>query len=162
MKNKIFLVGMPASGKSSLLRKISRFSSLPVIDTDRLVERAYRQKISETFRKYGEKTFRKRERKVLLKLLARPEPCIVATGGGLPVYRQQWKLLKKYGTVVFLVTPMKLLEKRLARPQNRPMFQAKNQFKACLQKLRRKRLKYYRKADVSGSFSSLLPYLKSF
>ncbi len=141
---------MPASGKSVLLRKLKKMYPYAAIDTDKRIEKTYNRPISEIFRKQGEKVFRKRERKILLKILASPGPKIIATGGGLPAYRDNWKLLRKYGKVFWLVVPEKTLVKRLFfKARKRPMFRNKNykHVKAKTRKLLRERRKFYKTAD---------------
>ena len=81
MKKNLVLVGMPGSGKSVISRLLSDITNQNLIDTDKLIERETRLKISEIFQRKGENFFRKIEEKIVLNSLKFSNN-IIAIGGG--------------------------------------------------------------------------------
>ena len=55
MKKNLVLVGMMGSGKSTISRLLSDITNQNLIDTDKLIERETRLKISEIFQRKGKK-----------------------------------------------------------------------------------------------------------
>ena len=55
---RVFICGMPGSGKSTLGKELSRYVSHPFFDLDHLIEDKEGQKIGEIFKKKGEGYFR--------------------------------------------------------------------------------------------------------
>ncbi|MFM9974243.1 MAG: shikimate kinase, partial [Beijerinckiaceae bacterium] len=77
----IVLVGMMASGKTSVGRLLARRLQLPFVDADHEIEAAAQMSIPEVFAKHGEEYFRSGERRVIARLLGEG-PRVLATGGG--------------------------------------------------------------------------------
>ena len=61
----IVLIGMPASGKSTVGRILSKRLSLSLIDTDELIVRRAGRQITEIFAEVGEAGFRELEAEVI-------------------------------------------------------------------------------------------------
>ena len=62
MDANVVLIGMPASGKSTIgVALAERLPDYTLIDTDAFIERSQGMKISEIFEKYSEDYFRKLE-----------------------------------------------------------------------------------------------------
>lgn len=74
----LYIYGPPASGKSTLARKLSAFYGRESIDLDKAICEREGCSIPEIFEKYGEAGFRKIESEVLREIKAP----IVALGGG--------------------------------------------------------------------------------
>ncbi len=55
---KIFLIGMPGAGKSTLGKQLAEKMLLPFIDLDKQIERDQQCTIPELFRERGEDYFR--------------------------------------------------------------------------------------------------------
>ncbi|MBP3686601.1 MAG: hypothetical protein J6J21_06180 [Clostridia bacterium] len=110
----IVLVGMPGCGKSTLGQRLSEQLSLPLFDTDTLIEERVGCSIPELFRTKGEAYFREVETQVLRELSA-ADACIVATGGGAVLKDENRRLLKQNGLVVHLDCPVEELS-REGRP----------------------------------------------
>lgn len=100
MKN-IYLIGMMGCGKSTCAAALGKQLKLPVLDTDREIERQAGKTVSEIFAQNGEEYFRQAETR-LCSELARRNDLIVATGGGLPLREENRALLRQSGLVVFL------------------------------------------------------------
>ncbi len=119
MKN-IILIGMPGSGKSSLAKILAQNFSAQLIDTDLEIENLTGQSISKIFAKYGEKYFRRLETQILKKILPQKN-LIIATGGGTPIYKNNAKLIRKLGDVIYLSCTAQTLLKNLSADYERPL-----------------------------------------
>ena len=114
-KENIVLIGMPASGKSTVGALLSEKLMREFVDTDELiVERAGRE-ITEIFSTYGEKYFRDLESEVIRDLSTRCE-LVIATGGGAVLRQENVKELKKNGRLFFIDRPLEKLIPTESRP----------------------------------------------
>ena len=109
MKN-IILIGMPASGKTCVGKRVSASLHRPFIDTDELAERMSGKTVAELFAAEGENAFRRLEEEILLSL-TEEGGAVVATGGGAVLHEKAMRALKKSGTVFFLDRPLASIEK---------------------------------------------------
>lgn len=119
----IVLIGMMASGKTSIGKKLARELDMQWIDTDRLIEKQENMKIVELFETKGERYFRQRENIVLRKCLQQYD--VISTGGGIIVCESNRRLLQQYATVIYLRTNIDTLVKRVDI-KNRPLLQNQN------------------------------------
>lgn len=143
-----FLVGMPASGKSTLVRKVENQWKWQAIDLDQEIEKIAQKSISQIFENEGEALFRKIEAGALRKIAIEPQK-IVATGGGTPCFHQNMEYMLAVGKVVFLDVPLSLIGERiLSQKSQRPMFAQKTdaEIQDFLEKLYQERLSFYEKA----------------
>lgn len=144
----LFLVGMPASGKSTLGKQIAQKWNAKFVDLDEEIVAFSQKAISEIFSQKGEEHFRKIEAEVLRKVSV--EPCkVIATGGGTPCFYQNIDYMLSVGKVVFLDTPLSVISERvLQTPSQRPMFAGKNtnEILVFLCKLYQERLPFYERA----------------
>lgn len=100
MYKSIALIGMPASGKTSIGKMLSGKLNKTFIDTDELVETVSGESIPDMF-KVGEAYFRDFETKVC-EMLADRTDLIISTGGGIILREKNIELLKKNSLIVFL------------------------------------------------------------
>lgn len=150
---KIFLVGMPGSGKSSVGKLLADRLKMPFIDLDAVIEEEAGTAIREIFNTKGESYFRELERTSLHKITAGHEKFVVATGGGVPCFFDNMNFMKQNGKVVFLDVPMAAIAQRL---QNeglavRPLlkdFATPVTLEAHLRDTFNKRGEFYLQADV--------------
>lgn len=83
--HRIILIGLRASGKSSVGREVARLLGTRFTDLDDLVAQAARcANAGEAFQSLGERAFRTVEATELGALLKRDEGGVVALGGGTP------------------------------------------------------------------------------
>lgn len=143
-KNIIF-VGMSLSGKTTLGYKISERIGYNFIDTDKLIEEEEKDSIDNIFSLKGEQYFRQCEKNILSDL-KKMKRTLISTGGGLPVFNNNMKVLKDIGIVIFLKTELDILIKRGRDVLDRPLL--KNDYEKKLKNIYDKRIDIYNKADV--------------
>ncbi len=143
MKN-IYLVGFMGSGKSTIGQILAKKLNMKFIDVDSEIEKKEDMKISEIFKKKGEKYFRDLEKKEI-KTLTKEKGLIVSTGGGLGANLENMERMKKTGTVIWLDVPLNVILDRCKNDQNRPLLQ---QSLEDLKKLFEERKKVYSLANV--------------
>jgi len=97
----IVLIGMPASGKSTIGKLLSKKISYEYYDADKYLERKEKVKISTLFSEKGEEHFRNLETKYLREL-SQKNRIIISTGGGAVKREENMEILKEKGIVVFL------------------------------------------------------------
>ena len=96
MKKKIVLIGMMGSGKSTIGKILSKMLKFNFIDTDILIEKKCGLKITKIFDKYGEEYFRRKEEKIVSKILYYKSPFVISLGGGVFLNKNlQKQILKK-------------------------------------------------------------------
>lgn len=140
------IIGMPASGKSSVAVKLSAALGYAVADTDRLIEERY-GKITSLFAERGEDGFRAAESAVI-NSLARVENCVIATGGGSVLTAGNAENFKALGKIIYLKTGTAELCKRLKGDITRPLIG--NNKRADVTKLQTAREPVYsRLADIT-------------
>lgn len=124
----VFLVGYAGSGKSSLGKRLARRLGVRFVDTDKLVEQSEGASIADIFHYEGEEYFRIAERKAVESLANEGMDMVVATGGGLPTWRDNMEWLVRSGVTIYLRrTPEQILS-RLSDygREKRPMFRGKS------------------------------------
>lgn len=116
----IVLIGFMGSGKSSIGKEICALDDYFFCDTDNLVESVLGKSISEIFNELGESTFRTMESRLLQWLKINAKHCVIATGGGMPIFND----MRNLGVVVFLDESFENITKRLSQNerQSRPLF----------------------------------------
>jgi shikimate dehydrogenase len=113
-KSNIVLVGMPASGKSTVAKQLGKTLGLSVYDTDELIVKKFGN-ISNIFEKYGEAYFRKLETEIINEV-SKLGGVIIATGGGAVLSKENVNALKQNGKFFFLNRPLEELLPTEDRP----------------------------------------------
>lgn len=101
----LILIGLPASGKTTVGRQLARRLDMPFFDCDEAIEAAAGCSVSDIFARYGESYFRQLEHRTL-ETLCRKENCVIATGGGAVLREDNRLLLQRSGTVFWLDRPL--------------------------------------------------------
>ncbi|WP_040228737.1 shikimate kinase [Bhargavaea cecembensis] len=138
---KVYLIGYMGSGKSAIGRRLSYALKMPFYDMDREIERKEGMKIPEIFERFGEDYFRRQETAFLNEF--RDEWCIISTGGGTPMRKENREIMRKTGLVLFLNAPFHEIWRRIRTDRNRPIVQRSTREE--LQQLYGERKKIYRK-----------------
>jgi shikimate kinase len=120
---KLILLGYMGSGKSSVGSQLAIPLKYRFIDLDSELEKEEGMLVSEIFSKKGEIYFRKKEAQLLSLIIERPEPLVIATGGGTPCYGDTMQRLTKHKDVatIYLRASLdtltnRLFQERTARP----------------------------------------------
>ena len=98
---RIFLTGLPGSGKSNLGKLWAIDNGLAFYDLDEMLEKEERMTVEKIFATYGEGYFREKEAAVL-RNTDRFDNCIIACGGGTPCFFDNMDWMNRYGLTVFL------------------------------------------------------------
>ena len=138
----VFLIGMPATGKSTVGRLLGRLLKCPFYDCDHEIEARSGASISWIFDVEGEAGFREREEAVLDEL-TQLTGVVVATGGGAILRANNRRMLRSRGTVVLLDSSDRRIHSRTANDLTRPLLSGANGA-AAIAALRRERLPLYR------------------
>jgi len=153
--NKIVLVGMPGSGKSTLGKEIAKQINFQFYDLDTLIEEKAEKVIPEIFVERGEGYFRKLESDILEATLAAGGSFVLATGGGAPCFNQNMKRINRYALSVFLDVPLNHILDRLTASEvhSRPLFTGLETTEIILKlkNMHLERSKYYEKAAIKLS-----------
>jgi XRE family transcriptional regulator, aerobic/anaerobic benzoate catabolism transcriptional regulator len=98
----IALLGVRGAGKSAVGTELARRRKVPFIEVDALIEEAAGLSLAQIFELHGEAYYRRVEREVLTRLLADPQPAILATGGSIVNHRDNYAILRDRCTTVWL------------------------------------------------------------
>ncbi len=154
---RIFLVGLSGSGKSTVARLVAARLGWQALDTDVLVEEAVGLPVPEIFARWGEGRFRDLEAEALLRA-CQASPAVVSTGGGILLRAVNRVAMFDSGVVVHLDAQPKTLVERLRREgiDYRPLLQGPDPL-ARLALLKAQRQGYYRLADCTIETDGLSP-----
>jgi shikimate kinase len=145
---------MMGAGKSSVGRCLQRQTGLSRFDTDEMAASKLGLSILEIFSKFGEEKFREIETQALRELDP-AKAMIIVTGGGIVLRDENFDLLKRLGTVVWLEAREETLFERASRRGNRPLLETENPRKALSEILRARSPLYARVADIRVDTSAL-------
>ena len=101
----LILIGLPASGKTTVGRQLARRLDMPFFDCDEAIEAAAGCSVSDIFACRGEAYFRELEHRTL-ETLCRKEGCVIAPGGGAVRREDTRLLLQRSGPVCCLDRPL--------------------------------------------------------
>ena len=119
---RIFIIGMPGSGKTTIARHLASALNYTYIDLDGWIERDSLMFVDEIFDRYGEEKFRALETKMLKELPL--DNIVVATGGGIVIKKENKALMD--GITFFLDTDIDVIRKRLETDYQRPLLKTKS------------------------------------
>ena len=118
---RLFLIGLMASGKSTLGKAYAREEGLSFIDLDGYIEQRWHRTIRQLFAERGEDGFRELERQMLHEV-GEYEDVVIATGGGTPCFFDNMAYMNQQGITVCLEASTEVLVRRLSiNHANRPM-----------------------------------------
>lgn len=154
--DRIFLVGLSGSGKSTVAQLVAQELGWRALDSDREIEQAAGCTVQELFQQEGEPAFRDREAAVLEGCLERPH-LVVATGGGAVTTARGRDVLQG-GFSVWLVISPNIAAERLQpslADERRPLLNGNPE--ARLDALLQDRRQYYQLADAAIDVNGLTP-----
>jgi len=146
---KVFLIGMPGSGKTTIGKTLADMFGFKFHDLDEIIVNKAGLEIKEIFSEYGEEHFREIERVLLNEKIESNQDFIMATGGGTPCYFNTMDLLKREGTVIYLDVPVDELTNRLLQhPTHRPLIENKENLSQDLSAMLANRNLIFEQADI--------------
>lgn len=119
----IFLVGLMGAGKTTVGRALAKRLLLEFYDSDKEIESRTGVSIPTIFEIEGEDGFRAREAK-MIEHLSQLSGCVVATGGGAVLRKENRDNMKLNGIVITaLMLFRRLYGERVRHDRNRPLLQ---------------------------------------
>lgn len=120
---RVVLVGPPGSGKTTIGRRLASALTLPLVDSDQLLEEGEGRPCGEFFAAVGEEKFREVEAGYVEKALSTGG--IVALGGGAVLTESTRTLLQGH-TVVWIDVKAEEGVRRTARDNSRPILESRD------------------------------------
>ena len=114
-KENIVLIGMPASGKTTISKLISEEISRDTVDTDDEIVNTQGSTIPEIFASQGETIFREYETYEIANV-SKHNNKIIATGGGAILKKDNVNMLRQNGVIFFIDRPCEKLIPTEDRP----------------------------------------------
>ena len=152
LNKKIYLVGMPSSGKSTIGKLLSGFLCLPFIDLDDVIVESEGMEITDIFSLKGESYFREIEHKSLKRQTEQSEGFVMATGGGTPCFYDGIDFMNNNGITIFLKVELDDLYAKLLKKGSlkRPLLKDKSPEELFIELKTRyeERIKYYSKSKI--------------
>lgn len=115
--NNIILIGMPASGKSTVGVVVAKRLGYEFVDTDLLIQKQEKRLLKEIIAEEGNDGFLKIENQVNRDLEV--EKAVISPGGSVVYCEEAMKHFKEIGTVVYLKVPFEEINNRISNAKNR-------------------------------------------
>ena len=152
----VVLIGMMATGKTSVGRIVADALALPLFDSDEQIEARTGRTVREIWREDGEPVFRTLEAEALADALGSGTPSVVAAAGGVVLAEENRKRLADAHATVFWLDaqPATLVERlRAAGDEHRPLLD--DDLEGTLERMYRERRPLYQEVadhvvDVDG------------
>ena len=119
---RIYIIGMPGSGKTTIARHLAKKLDYTYIDLDGLIEKDALMYVEEIFDKYGEEKFRALETQALKSIKA--DHAIISCGGGVVTIKDNKTLMD--GLKLYLDTDLDVIKERLEHDYQRPLLRKNN------------------------------------
>ncbi|MBN2686205.1 MAG: shikimate kinase [Pontiellaceae bacterium] len=116
-KSNIVLIGMPASGKSTIGVQLAKWRSMGFIDTDLLVQARVGTSMQAYQNAHGMDAYRTLEGDTARSLVC--ENCVIATGGSVVYYPEAMAHLRSIAQTVFLDVPLREIKQRIGDTSQR-------------------------------------------
>lgn len=147
---------MMGSGKTTVGKLVAKKLKWKFYDSDRAIEQKTKMSIPQIFKKKGEKWFRKKEKEVI-KILTQNDEMVIATGGGVPCFKENWNAFRKNSLVIWLNAKPKLLFQRIVQQKQnvRPLLQEQKSMLRKIEELLSERKIFYKKAHKTVQTNSL-------
>ena len=115
--NNVTLIGMPGSGKSTIGVILAKELGYQFLDTDLLIQKEEKRKLSEIIEQEGPERFKEIENRVNASVQV--SDTVIAPGGSVIYCEEAMQHLKSIGKVVYLKLSLDSLSKRLGNLKGR-------------------------------------------
>lgn len=149
--HRIYLIGLPASGKSTFGQQFAHHINYQFFDTDTWIEQKNNYSISDIFAQKGEYFFRKQEQNALL-YTKKLNHTIIATGGGMPCFFDNILKINRLGLSVFLdISPSRIAQRIEKGDTTRPHINTEKfaNIENQIEKKYEERISFYRQAHLT-------------
>ena len=116
-RTNLILIGMPASGKSTVGVILAKVIGYDFIDTDLLIQKAEKKRLRKIIEERGVDGFLEVENRVNASVEA--DHCVIATGGSAVYGEEAMRHFKKIGHIMYLKVGYDTLRKRLRNIKER-------------------------------------------
>jgi shikimate kinase len=160
---KIYLIGMPGSGKTTLAKQAAEELNLEFVDLDQQIEEQEQKSIAEIFNQKGEDHFRQVESALLRQWSSSQKSFVMSTGGGAPCFLKGIDVINQSGISVYLDVPVSLLAERVSKKSGRPLLDntRSEDLEEKLRSIREKRIWFYSQAHITLTNPTLPGLLKA-
>jgi len=158
LAERVLLIGMMASGKTTVGRIVAERLGWEYVDSDAQIEERTGRTVRQIFEQDGESAFRVEEKAALEGAIAESRPLVVGVAGGAVLDLGTRELLRQSGTVVWLRADPDLLAERVAASgqEHRPLLEGDPE--GTLQRLDAERRTIYEElADVVVDIAGRTP-----
>lgn len=147
-KDNLILIGFMGSGKTTFGKACAKKFGMEFLDADEYIVEKAGKTIPQIFAEDGEDAFRKLETEVLTHLRDTLQNTVLATGGGMPLRKENARLLKEIGRVEYLTATSKEIYERVKGDTNRPLLQCENPYERICDLMKARKQLYEEAADV--------------
>lgn len=117
MKDNITLIGMPASGKSTIGVMLAKYMGKNFLDTDIYIQNLMGDSLSNLIKQKGLVEFCKIEDQTISSIMVKNT--LIATGGSVVYGVNAMKNLKLFGTIVYLYSDFEPIKQRISSLEKR-------------------------------------------
>ncbi len=117
MSKNLSLIGMPASGKSTVGVLLAKYMNMDFVDTDILIQKEHGKRLYQIIEDEGLDAFLKIEADIVCSL--HKKFCVIATGGSVVYSEKAMKNLSKKGKIFYLYAGCSVIDKRLENLKER-------------------------------------------
>ncbi len=154
-KERIYLTGFMASGKSTIGPIVANVIGYDFVDIDRAIEQAVGKSVNQIFLESGEDHFRTLERELVASLSKKPNH-VISLGGGTIMDDENFRIVTTSGILVYLKSTPERIFRRVQRRDDRPVLRSAGgdrlsdeQLRTRIETLYRVREPVYAKADFT-------------
>ena len=146
-KDNYVLIGFMGSGKTTFGKALAKHCGMDFLDTDEYIEQQAGKSIAQIFEEDGEEAFRQIETETLVQLRDSLHNTVVATCGGMPLRKENARLLKEIGRVNYLTATSREIYDRVKGDTKRPLLQTENPYERICNMMQERKPKYEAACD---------------